>query len=218
MDLQRLLELLDETYDVKNWWPSESTFEVMVGAILTQQTTWESVAKVLEVLRSKGLLDVGQMASCDLHLLEVIVRPAGFYRQKAKRIKGLAEYLRDRHSSDPLSLLRGPTDLLRQELLSLEGIGKETADSILVYGAGREKFVAAAYSARILRRTGVFQSDDYDEMQTFVETTLQGGSRAFRDLYALMVQLSKDVCRKVPDCDRCPLRSECCYAIAKRIK
>jgi endonuclease-3 related protein len=213
MDLDRLLELLRRTYDVQDWWPSDSPFEVMVGAILTQQTTWESVAKVLHRLRNEGLLNVERMDSIDIASLESILRPLGFYRQKAKRIKGLASYIVDRHGSDPGRLLNGPTDSVRNELLSLEGIGKETADSILVFGAGRAKFVAAAYSSRVLKRTGVLCSADYDEVQSFVESNLRGGPKEFHDLYALMVQLSKDLCRPVPHCDRCPLSPECLFFI-----
>jgi endonuclease-3 related protein len=211
MDLKRLHEQLRTAYEVQDWWPSESPFEVMVGAILTQQTAWESVTKVLDRLRSEGLLDVDRMASCDLPQLESIIRPAGFYRQKARRVNALAVYLRDRHGSDPITMLKGPTDSVRRELLSLDGIGKETADSILVFAAGRAKFVAAAYSARILKRTGVFSSEDYDEIQSFVETRLQGGPREYQDLYALMVQLSKDVCRPIPSCARCSLAPECIF-------
>ena len=121
MNLTRLLQLLREEYDVHYWWPSESPFEVMVGAILVQQTSWEGVAKVLDQLRQEGLLQVDRMASCDIEALESIVRPVGFYRQKAKRIKGLAEHIRDRHGSDPNSMLEGPTEEVRGELLSLAG-------------------------------------------------------------------------------------------------
>ena len=211
MDLKRLLELLREAYDVHDWWPSRSTFEVMVGAILTQQTNWESVTKVMDRLRSEGLLEVDRMAECGLPQLESAIRPTGSYRQKARRVKRLAEYIRERHGSDPMKLLNGPTDTVRNELLSLEGIGRETADSILVFGARRAKFVAAAYPARVLSRTGVFRSKDYDEIQSFVETNLKGGPETYRDIYALMVQLSKDVCRPIPYCERCSLRSECEY-------
>jgi endonuclease-3 related protein len=216
MDLDRLLGLLRDTYDVQDWWPSESPFEVMVGAILTQQTTWENVAKVLDRLRSEGLLDVERMASADLPMLESTIRPAGFYKQKAKRVKGLATYLRVRYTSDPMLMLNGPTESVRRELLSLDGIGKETADSILVFGAQREKFVAAAYSARILRRTGVFCSENYDEIQSFVESNLKCGPKGFHDLYALIVQLSKDTCRPVPACARCSLGPECKFFTEQR--
>lgn len=209
------MELLGKAYDVNEWWPSKSTFEVMVGAILTQQTNWESVAKTLDRLRSEGLLDIDRMAACSLPQLESIIRPVGFYRQKAKRIKRMAERLRERYGSDPEALLNGPTDTVRKELLSMDGIGKETADSILVFGAKKAKFVAAAYSVRILNRTGVFRSEDYDEVQSFVETNLEGGPETFRDIYALMVQLSKDVCRPIPCCERCSLRSECEYPIGR---
>lgn len=178
MDLKRLLELLRKAYDVQDWWPSESPFEVMVGAILTQQTTWESVEKVLYRLREEGLMNIESMDSIDITVLESILRPVGFYRQKAQRVKGLASYIADRHGSDPGRLLSGPTDSVRRELLSLEGIGKETADSILVFGAGKAKFVAAAYSSRVLKRTGVLSSEDYDEVQSFVESNLQGGPKS----------------------------------------
>lgn len=206
-----MLELLRREYDVEYWWPSGSPFEVMVGALLIQQTNWESVDKVLARLRSEGLLEVDSMASCEPSRLESIIRPAGFYRQKAKRIRGLAAYLRDRHGSDPRSLLGGPTESVRRELLSLEGIGGETADSILVFAAGRAKFVAAAYSVRILSRTGVFRSQDYDEVQRFVESRMPGDARGLRDLYALIVEHAREVCRAVPACDRCSLAPECAY-------
>ena len=213
MDIHRLLELLRGAYNVRDWWRTETAFEVMVGAILTQQTTWESVARVLDQLRAEGLLDVDRMSSADQQRLESIIRPAGFYRQKTKHIRGLAQYIRERHGSEPRSLLSGPTESIRKELLSLPGIGEETADSILVYGAGRAKFVAAAYSARVLGRTGVYRSDDYDKIQTFVETALPGRAKDLRDLYALIVQLCRDVCRSVPLCARCPLSAECQYSL-----
>ena len=111
MDLDRLLGLLRDTYDVRDWWPSESPFEVMVGAILTQQTAWENVVKVLDQLRSEGLLDIERMASADLPWLESIIRPAGFYKEKAKRVKGLATYFRDRYTSDPMLMLNGRPNL-----------------------------------------------------------------------------------------------------------
>jgi endonuclease III related protein len=211
MDLDRLLALLRESYEVRDWWPSESPFEVMVGAVLTQQTAWENVEKILDQLRREGWLEVDRMASIPVDDLERILRPVGFYRQKAKRIKGLASYLVDVHGSDPMDLLAGPTETVRRELISLEGIGKETADSILVFAAGRAKFVAAAYSSRILGRTGVLGSKDYDEIQSFVESGLHGCPWELRDLYALMVQHSKTVCRSQPCCTRCPLAPECAF-------
>jgi endonuclease III related protein len=216
MELRRLLELLRREYDVQDWWPSDSAFEVMVGALLIQQTNWESVDKVLARLRSEGLLEVDSMASCEPSRLESIIRPAGFYRQKAKRIIGLAAHIRDRHGSDPMSMLSGPTGSIRKELLSLEGIGSETADSILVFAARRAKFVAAAYSVRVLGRTGVFRSTDYDEVQRFVESGLDGDAKDLRDLYALIVQHAREVCRAVPECNRCALAPECAYFIGTK--
>lgn len=209
MNLDGLFAALRSSYDVDGWWPSDSPFEVMVGAILTQQTAWEQVERVLGSLRAAGLLDVEAMAGSDPRRLEELVRPAGFFRQKARRIRGLAEHIRASHGSDPMSLLSQEMDAARAELLGIDGIGNETADAILLFAGHRPKFVCAVYVSRVLSRTGVFDSSDYDQVQRFVESRLPRDARLYAELYALLVQHARSLCRATPACGRCFLRDRC---------
>jgi len=160
MEVRTLYNMLIEHFDVKNWWPSDSTFEVMVGAILTQQTNWENVDCCLHSLRDRGLLSPESMANADPVEIEEMVRPCGFYRQKSDRIMMLARYLEEEWDGDPDMMLEGDVVEARTRLLSLNGVGKETADSILLFAGGRPKFVAAAYVSRVFSRTGVLDSQE----------------------------------------------------------
>ncbi|MCE5297061.1 MAG: endonuclease [Euryarchaeota archaeon] len=205
---------MSEEYDVEDWWPSGSPFEVMVGAVLTQQTVWETVSKVLDEMRERGLMDVGALANADGDL-ERVIRPTGFYNQKAKHLRGMSRHILDRYEGDAMAMLMQDTDAARWELLSLGGIGKETADSILLFAGGRPKFVAASYVSRVLSRTGTFSSLAYDDVQRFVESKLPRSPGAYREFYALCVQHCKSVCRTVPGCDECPLSDHCPYPLRR---
>ena len=209
MELDRLYRILLAHFDVEEWWPSDSPFEVMVGAILTQQTNWKNVDMVLATIRSRGLLDPGSLADIDLAQLQGMVRPCGFYNQKAERIKGLAQLIMRDHEGRPEALLAGDIETARERLLAVRGIGKETADSILLFAGGRPVFVAAAYVSRVLARTGLLNSNDYDEVQDFVESRFPEDAKELARLYALFVQLAKIHCRPKPICEGCPLISEC---------
>ncbi|MBI0581763.1 MAG: hypothetical protein JET69_01965 [Methanomassiliicoccales archaeon] len=209
MDVNELYRRLERTYDVTDWWPAESPWEVMVGAILVQQTNWESVAGVLDVLRDRGLLDVDAMDAVPLADLEAIIRPTGFYRQKTRNIKALASHLRMSHRSDPMDLLRQDTEAARKELLSLLGIGNETADVILLFVGGRPCFIAAGYVSRILDRMGILRSDDYLEVRRFMEACLEPDPKRYARYYALLVQHARTTCRSRPRCDGCVLSTEC---------
>jgi len=209
LDLPTLLSLLREEYDVNSWWPRSSPFEVVLGAFLTQQTRWENVLTVLDSLREEGLLDVDSLAEIDLPTLEELVRPAGFYRQKAGRIRHFARYLRQNHDGEMESLLAGDLASCREELLSLPGIGPETADSILLFAGGKPVFVAASYCLRTLGRLGISDADDYETLRQEVEAELGPDAEALGDLYALLVELAKDRCRPRPLCDGCLLEQRC---------
>jgi len=209
MNLTCLYEMMDKAFDVENWWPSESPFEIMIGAILTQQTSWESVDRTLRTMRREGVLSPSSMASMDGARLEDIIRPCGFYRQKAERVQSLARYIVERYGGSPSPLLEKEVEEARRELLSLKGVGKETADSILLFAGHRPVFVAASYVSRVLERTGVFSSRDYDEIQRFVESSLPGPPEHLARLYALFVQLAKTYCKSSPLCHQCPLREYC---------
>jgi len=209
MDLRDLYGMLLAHFQVENWWPSDSAFEVIVGSILTQQTNWENVTRSLDMMRSRELLSSRALSSVALGELEDVVRPCGFYRQKAERIVALARYLEEEFDGDSSELLEGDLDEARERLLSLRGIGKETADSILLFAGGRPKFVAAAYVSRILSRTGLLVSDEYDEIQSFVESEFSTDPGELATFYALLVQLAKSHCRTRPACASCPIMREC---------
>ena len=208
---EAILSALRQEYDVRSWWPGSSPFEVALGAILTQQTRWENVLLSLQSLRNHHFLDVDNLAVAELSILEDLVRPSGFFRQKAYRIQALARYVRDVHDGDISNMLQGGLDACRDELLSLPGIGPETADSILLYGGRRPVFVAASYCLRILNRTGACSSHDYEEVRRQVEKELGPDEEALGELYALMVELAKERCRKHPLCDGCPLQGGCSF-------
>lgn len=216
MSMMGLVELrgrLVTEYDVEGWWPSETPFEVMVGAILTQQTTWETVTRVLDVLRSEGLLRVRELVHCDRERLERLIRPSGFYRQKAKRLLCLVEHVVTEHDGDVISMLDQDMHVLRAELLSLPGIGPETADSIILFAAGKPKFVAAAYVSRVLSRTGVLPEVGYYQVQGFVERTIWPDAASYQELYALLVKHARTVCRREPRCSVCALADVCMQAL-----
>jgi endonuclease-3 related protein len=215
MELEELDERLHRYYRTETWWEAETPFEVMVGAILTQQTVWKSVDRVLTDLGCQGLLNPAALASVERSKLERLIRPAGFYHQKADRLIDLARYIVEIHDGKPESLLAQPTDIARQELLSLKGIGSETADAILLYASRKPKFVAAAYVGRVFTRTGVLRSNDYDEIQRFVETRLPADPQVYGRLYANLVLLAKTVCKSRPLCEICPLCQACAFSAAK---
>jgi endonuclease-3 related protein len=209
MEIKDLFDEMREHFEVDGWWPSESVFEVMVNAILTQQTNWDCVEISLDAMRRQGLLAIQSILEVPIGELEEIVRPCGFYRQKAARIVGMARYLKEEYDGNAERALEGELEEVRARLLSLKGVGKETADSILLFAGGRPKFVAAAYASRVLSRTGVLDSSDYDEIQTFVESSFSDDPGELRRLYAMMVELAKAHCKTRPDCASCPLQESC---------
>lgn len=211
MDVCGLYDRLSSHYDVEEWWPAESSWEVMVGAILVQQTVWENVAKVLQAMKHDGVLSVQAMAEMPVQELESVIRSTGFYRQKARHIQGLARYLMDRYDGDPQGILGKELGEARQELLSLPGIGSETADAILLFAGSRPKFIAAAYVSRVLRRTGILDSDDYGEVQRYMEERVLPDPKLYARFYALLVHHARTVCRTKPRCQACVLREECSF-------
>jgi endonuclease-3 related protein len=213
--IEEVLSLLRDEYDVQSWWPGSSAFEVALGAILTQQTRWENVLLCLESLRDHGLLDVERLAAADTSLLEELIRPCGFFRQKAHRIQYLCRHILDVHGGETAGMLQGGLDECRRELMSLPGIGPETADSILLYGGGRPVFVAASYCLRVLNRTGACSFQDYEEVRENVEQELGPDPLALGDLYALLVELAKEHCRKQPICKGCPLETRCSFKVGR---
>lgn len=165
---------LTRTWGPQHWWPAETPFEVIVGAILTQNTSWTNVERAMASLRSAGALTLERIHKLPIEELEVLVRSSGYFRQKAKRLKSFAAFVHEKYDGSLDRMFQTPTPRLRDELLSLNGIGPETADSILLYAGNHETFVVDAYTRRVLERhEAVKSSARYDEIRVLVERALQ---------------------------------------------
>jgi endonuclease-3 related protein len=206
--LHRIYELLSQCFGPQHWWPGETPFEVMVGAVLTQNTSWHNVAKAIDALKRHDLLDPRVLAALPVEELAAHIRPAGYFNLKAGRLRNLLQLIVEEYQGDLGRLLAEDTPRLRELLLSVRGIGPETADSICLYAAGRPQFVIDAYTHRLLRRHGLVPEDcGYEEMQQLFMDHLEADARLFNEYHALIVRLGKDYCRKTnPRCASCPLR------------
>lgn len=206
---QRLMEMFDlllDHYGPRNWWPADTELEVMIGAVLTQNTNWKNVEKAIENLKKKGLMSFESLHLITAPELALEIRPAGYYNIKARRLKNLISFIADSYDGNLLALLEDETQTLRQGLLSVNGIGPETADSILLYAAKRPIFVIDAYTHRILYRHGMTEEQTtYHELQELFTDNLSEDLTLFNEFHALIVETGKDYCRKKPLCDKCPL-------------
>ena len=199
-------EALRSAFGHRGWWPGESPFEIMVGAVLTQRTNWRNVRKAVESLKDAGCLAPEALAALEVAELERLIRPAGYYRQKAARLKVLANWLLERAGGDPANLEGVPTDALREELLALRGIGPETADSMLLYALERPTFVVDAYTKRVVVRHGLLDEGcSYFELKDLFEQALPEDLGLYKDYHAQIVELGKRCCRPRPRCATCPL-------------
>lgn len=202
---------LFEYFGDQKWWPADTPFEVMIGAILTQQTAWKNVELSIKELKDAGLLEIRPLAEATIETVEECVKSSGFFRQKARRIKSMAEHLEHHYKGD-LDLFFGmDVEVARQELLKLEGIGPETADSILLYADSKLKFVVDAFTFRTFKRLGVDFKGSYEKAQDFFESKLQKDLTLYRNYHALIVELGKNFCRSNPLCSSCPLKNICNY-------
>lgn len=195
----------------RNWWPAKTDFEVIVGAILTQSVSWKNVEKAMVNLERDGLLDPESIISAPMELVEEAVIPTRYYRQKAERLRIFCQYLMREHRGELSSLFSIEIGELRSELLALKGIGKETADSIILYAARKPIFVVDAYTRRIFNRLGMFREDiSYDEMQDFFMTHLPEDLYLYNEYHALIDGLGNSRCsNKRPKCEGCPLAEMC---------
>lgn len=205
---------LHEHFGPRRWWPADSPFEVAVGAILTQNTAWTNVERAIQNLQQAQALSAEKLATLPLAQLEVLIRPAGFFRQKAVRLQNLARHLVDEWQNDLAAFCGGPLDEARTRLLALEGVGPETADSILLYAAGRLSFVVDAYTRRIFTRVGLLQgAEKYAEIRQLFMQNLPEDVQLYNEYHAQIVQLAKVYCRKNRTlCTECPIAGVCRYA------
>lgn len=204
--LLQIYELLYQRYGPQYWWPGESRFEIIIGAILTQNTNWQNVEKAISNLKSANLMDEQKLHTLATEKLAELIRPAGYYNIKAVRIKNFLNWLFENHGGSLLSAEAMDTYLLRAALLGIKGIGPETADSIALYAFNKPVFVVDAYTARVMTRHRLIEPGaGYESLQELFMSALPQDCKLFNEYHALLVQVGKDHCRKAARCPGCPL-------------
>jgi endonuclease III related protein len=207
---------LDEYYNSlftafgpQHWWPGRTPFEIIVGAILTQNTSWQNVEGAISNLRRAQLLSPRAIDRAPLARLQQLIRPSGYFRQKARKLKAFCNFLDSEYGGSLRRMFATPTIVLRPKLLGIWGVGPETADSILLYAGGHEVFVVDAYTKRILARHGWIgdvAKAKYDDVRWLFEQQFPGDAKRFNEFHALIVRAGKEYCRsREPNCDKCPL-------------
>jgi endonuclease-3 related protein len=206
--LEDIYQRLYKAFGPQHWWPGKTPFEVIIGAILTQNTAWVNVQKAIKNLKRKNLLTPKALKRVSPKTLARLIRPAGYYNQKAKKIKNFIQFLFDNYQGNLKRMFSGDFLVLRARLLNINGIGFETADSILLYAGNKPIFVVDAYSRRILSRHNLIDPDaSYSEIQNYFMDNLKNEVKLFNQYHALLVRLGKDICKSKPNCRICPLRS-----------
>ncbi len=205
--IRKIYESLEGHFGDLGWWPARSAFEVVVGAILTQNTAWSNVEKVMGRLRSGKLLGPAEIMKTRTARLARIIRPVGYYRIKARRLKEISRFVMSECNGKLRGLRRKDAGNIREKLLAVKGVGPETADSILVYALKKPVFVVDAYTKRIFSRHGLIRQDaSYDEVQSLVHSCFPPDEKALNQFHALLVETAKRFCRKKePLCGNCPL-------------
>jgi len=204
--LTEIYQLLFEHFGPQHWWPGETQFEIITGAILTQNTNWGNVEKAISNLKSAGLLTPKKLHDIEVSELAELIRPAGYFNIKAKRLKNFVDWFFENYDGEPARLESLDTDRLRAELLAIKGVGRETADSILLYALDRPVFVVDAYTARVAFRHGLIEPDaDYEQLQELFQSNLPPEAKMFNEYHALLVRVGKEFCRPKARCAGCPL-------------
>jgi endonuclease III related protein len=201
-----IFDTLFQAFGPQQWWPAETPFEVIVGAILTQNTAWTNVEKAIKAMRNQGLLELRPLAQVPEAELASLIRPSGYYNQKARKLKHFCEYLETHWDGDLNGFLQQDGDDLRSQLLGLRGIGPETADSIVLYAAEKPSFVVDAYTYRIFSHHGwVPEELNYQDLRAFFMDSLTPDVDFFKEYHALLVRCGHLYCRRRPWCTGCPL-------------
>ncbi len=208
-NLEQVYKRLFEAFGAQRWWPGETQLEVIVGAVLTQNTAWQNVERAIVNLKTAGVLTVQALHEIQQGRLAELIRPSGYFNVKAKRLKAVVEFLSNNGGIEGLET--APTVELRRMLLDVNGVGEETADSILLYAFGRPVFVVDAYTKRVFSRLGLLgENTSYSGVQAFFETRLPANPTLYNEYHALIVRLGKDFCKKTrPQCGKCPIKELC---------
>ncbi|MCP4453595.1 MAG: endonuclease III domain-containing protein [Planctomycetes bacterium] len=201
-----LYDTLLQQYGPQHWWPGGTPFEIAVGAILTQNTNWSNVEKAINNIKRANALKADSLSSLCAEELEALIRPAGYYRIKTRRLKNFLTWLMENGDGQLENLAHHDTYDLREDLLAINGIGPETADSILLYALERPTFVVDTYTARMAARHGLIEPPfDYHDLQDLFQSNLPQDTQLFNEYHALIVQVGKNFCKPRPKCQVCPL-------------
>jgi len=222
---QIIYQMLFEKFGKQYWWPidkeyhkknkSDPRFEIIIGAILTQNTAWSNVEKALENLKEENVLEIKKISDINIDNLKELIKPSGFFNQKAKRVKNIAGHINKNYNNDLNFFFRKELSEIRSELLSLNGIGLETADSIILYAGKKPIFVVDAYTKRICQRLPLDINISYDKIQEYFQKNINKNNNKieitniYKELHALIVELAKNYCKKNPQCNECPLKKHC---------
>ncbi len=212
--LEEIYERLYKDFGPQHWWPGETPFEVCIGAILTQNTAWTNVEKGIVSLKKEKLLTPQALKKVPINKLARLIRSTGYFNQKAKKVKHFIKFLFDNYAGSLKKMFSEDFLILRSKLLEVNGIGLETADSILLYAANKPIFVVDAYTRRILSRNNLIEPNaSYTEIQNLFMDNLENEVKLFNEYHALLVRLGKEICKTKPNCGICPLKE-----IEKEIK
>jgi endonuclease-3 related protein len=205
--LMEAYERMLAQFGPQHWWPGETPFEVMVGAVLVQNTAWRNVERAIQNLRDAGVMNPRALYKLPQEELAELIRPAGYYQVKAKRLRNLLKYVVEEHGGLLQTMFQTSLQVLRVELLAIHGIGPETADAILLYAGGMPTFVVDTYAHRILARHGWIGYDaSYDDIKDYFESGLPRDASLYNEYHALLVRVGKDYCKRAaPKCEECPL-------------
>jgi endonuclease-3 related protein len=205
--LLEIYEILLEHFGPQGWWPGETPLEIMVGAVLTQNTNWTNVRKAIDNLKKENLLSFGKLHGLPVEVLAEKIRPAGYYNLKAARLKNLLNFIAQEHNGSLNEMFASDMHRLREEIMDVKGIGPETADSILLYAGGKPVFVVDAYTHRIFTRHNIIAEEDgYHDIQEYFSLSLPVDVALFNEYHALIVRAGKEFCKKSkPLCSNCPL-------------
>ena len=205
--VKEVYKTLYQAFGPRGWWPGETPFEVVIGAILTQNTSWKNVERAIDRLRAKNLLHPANLYKIKDEELAQLIKPSGYYHIKTGRIKNFIVFLHREYGSDLNKMFREEMMFLRKKLLSIKGIGPETADSILLYAGEKPTFVVDTYTKRIFSRHGwISNQNSYEDIRDFFMGNLNIDVKLFNEYHALLVYLGKEFCKKEPRCKECPLK------------
>lgn len=201
--------LLLDVYGYQKWWPAETPYEVVIGAVLTQNTNWNNVEKSISNLKKAVELTPDNIISLDNDVLKSLIKPSGFFNQKSERLKTISSFIVEYLKGDIKNLRLFPLETARKKLLAIKGIGNETADSILLYAADMPSFVVDKYTMRLFGRMGVDVAPKYEKYYNLFMNMLPNDVELFKEYHALIVEHSKNYCKKIPLCETCPIKNNC---------